>query len=115
MTEEQIKDIIHRTLNDTHECEDDDEIKIQYIEVNETKYAIYIRYNGTNWPLLFFLNLSTIEVIEIDHGLKGGPLEIKSDDGYILMRGRLLGQGDGSEWYKYNIDPTDFIGLVLPS
>ena len=112
MTEDQIKDIIHRSITDTHECEDDDVIDIQYIEVNETKYAIYLRYNGTNWPLLFILNLSTTKVIEIDHGLKGGPVEIKSDNEYILMRGRLLGQGDGRMWYKYSIDPNVLIGPV---
>jgi hypothetical protein len=112
MTEDEIIDIIHRTINDTHECEDDDEININYIEVNEIKYAIYLRYNGTNWPLLFLMNLSTTKVIEIDHGLKGGPLEIKSEDGNILMRGRLLGQGNGSIWYKYSIDPPNFIGKV---
>jgi hypothetical protein len=73
MTEDEIKAIIYKSINDTHECENDDVIDIQYIEVNETKYAIYLRYNGTNWPLFFLLNLSTTKVIEIDHGLKGGP------------------------------------------
>ena len=112
MTEDQIKDIIHRSITDTHECEDEDKISISYIEINETKYAIYQRYNRSQWPFLFLINLSTTEVIEIDHGLKGGPLEIKSEDVCILMRGRLLGQGDGRMWYKYSIDPNVLIGPV---
>jgi hypothetical protein len=112
MTEDEIKDIIHRTINDTHECKDDDKISISYIEINETKYAIYQRYNRSQWPLLFLLNLSTTEVIEIDQGLKGGALEIKSEDEYILMRGRLWGQGTIDDWYKYSIEPPYFIGPV---
>jgi len=112
MTEDEIKDIIQKSINDTHKCSIDDEIDISYIEINKIKYAIYQRYDGSLWPLLFLLNLSTTEVIEIDHQLKGGPLEIKSEGGNILMRGRLWGQGTINDWYKYNIDPPYLIGHV---
>ena len=68
-----------------------------------------INHNGLCY---FLLNLSTNEVIEIDHGLKGGPVEIKSDNEYILMRGRLWGQGLISDWYKYNLNPPYLIGFI---
>jgi hypothetical protein len=110
MEESKIIDIVEQSFNSSHMYEEDDVIEIKYIEINRINYAIYIRYNGSNWPLVFLVNLSNKKVVEIDHGLKGGPLEIKSDNEYILMRGRLLGQGDGSTWYKYNIETSHLIG-----
>ena len=110
MTEEEIIDIVEQSFNSSHMCEEDDVIEIKYIEINGTKYAIYLRYNGSNWPLVFLVNLSNKKVVEIDHGLKGGPVNIKSEFGYILMQGRLLGQGDGSTWYKSYIETSHLIG-----
>lgn len=112
MTEEQIKLIIQTSIEKTHEYSEynvDDEINIDFIEINGINYAIYIRYNDTSCPLLFLLNIETMKVIEIDHGLRGGPFEIKSENEYILMKGRFLGQGDGNQWYKYSIDPPHIV------
>ena len=55
MTEEEIKAIIYKSIKDTHKCENDDKIDISYIEINEIKYAIYKRYDKSQWPLLFFV------------------------------------------------------------
>ena len=106
MEESKIIEIVEKSFNYSHmcECEEDDVIEIKYIEMNETNYAIYIRHNSTCWPLVFLVNLTDNKVIEIDHGLKGGPIDIKSENGYILMQGKLFGQGKGTERYKYDIE-----------
>lgn len=101
MEESKIIEIVEQSFNSSHMCEEDD-----VIEINGTNYAIYIRYNSTAWPLVFLVNLTNNKVIEIDHGLKGGPIDIKSENGYILMQGRLFGQGDGSDWFKYDIETS---------
>lgn len=106
MEESKIIEIVEKSFNSSHMFEEDDVIEIKYIEINGNNYAIYIRYNCTSWPLVFLINLTNNKVIEIDHGLKGGPIDIKSENGYILMQGRLLGQGDGSNWYKYDIETS---------
>ena len=106
MEESKIIEIVEQSFNSSHLCEEDDVIEIKYIEINGTNYAIYIRYNSTAWPLVFLVNLTDNKVIEIDHGLKGGPIDIKSENGYILMQCRLFGQGDGSDWFKYNIETS---------
>lgn len=106
MEESKIIEIVEKSLNLSHLREKDDEIEIKYIEINGINYAIYIRYNSTRWPLVFLINLTDNKVIEIDHGLKGGPIDIKSENGYVLMQGRLLGQGDSSDWYKYDIETS---------
>lgn len=112
MTKDEIKLIVEQSFNSSHEYSEDDVIDIKYIEINSISYVIYIRYNLSSWPLVFLLNLSNKKVIEIDHGLRGGPRDIKSENGYILMQGKLLGQGDGNLWYKYDIEISHLIGLA---
>lgn len=72
---------IHNILQENEiTTEEDDEILIKFFEKDSIKYALYIRYDGSGWPPTFIVNLNTKTSKELDHGLKGGPSDVKFED-----------------------------------
>ena len=87
----------HNYLN--RNDEDDDYIEFTIVD----NLGFYLRRDCSSFPPSFIINTKTLEIIEFDHGLKGGYYDIKIENNEILAFGQLAGNGK-AKWYKYTME-----------
>lgn len=78
--------------------EPDDEVVFKI----EDNYGIYIRYDCQSFIPVFIIDLATMKIFELDHGLKLLS-QVLFKDGYFLGLGCYLGQGK-PRFFKYDLN-----------